>query len=112
MADAPQNSLEAFAGALARGARGLESDVWLLDGEPVLSHGPPERERRVPLAFAELFARCGTDFDLSLDLKGPGTAERTVELTRSAGFALARLWLCAPAVPAAHGGGSTARSLW
>ena len=70
--------------------------MWLLDGEPVLSHGPPERQQPAPLALAEFFARCGTDFDLSLDLKGPGTAQRTVELARSAGFDLARLWLCAP----------------
>lgn len=95
MADAPENSLEAFSKALAAGATGLESDVWLdADGEPVLHHGPPHRERDVPLSLAELFRQCGTAFDLSLDLKGPGTAERTVSVAREAGFDLTRLWLC------------------
>ncbi|MCW2543656.1 MAG: glycerophosphoryl diester phosphodiesterase [Frankiales bacterium] len=96
MADAPENSLEAFHKALAAGATGLESDVWLsADGTPVLHHGPPHRERRVPVSLAELFASCGTDFDLSLDLKGPGAAEATIVAARDAGFTPARLWLCA-----------------
>jgi glycerophosphoryl diester phosphodiesterase len=95
MADAPENSLEAFTKALARGAGGLESDVWLnADGQPVLHHGPPEKERSAPLSLAGLFAACGTDFDLSLDMKGPGTAAATVAVAREAGFDLRRLWLC------------------
>lgn len=95
MADAPENTLEAFSLALSRGARGLESDVWLDgSGEPVLHHGPPQKERRPPLRLAELFAGCGTDFDLSLDMKGPGAAARTVEVAHEAGFDVRRLWLC------------------
>jgi glycerophosphoryl diester phosphodiesterase len=95
MADAPENSLEAFRTALAAGATGLESDVWLdPSGVPVLHHGPPHKEREVPLALADLFGECGTDFDLSLDMKGPGTAEKTVAVAREAGFDLSRLWLC------------------
>jgi glycerophosphoryl diester phosphodiesterase len=95
MADAPENTLEAFRLALSKGCRGLESDVWLSpDGEPVLHHGPPHKERTPPLALAELFAQCGTDFDLSLDMKGPGTAERTVQVAHHAGFDVSRLWLC------------------
>lgn len=95
MADAPENTLEAFSLALSKGARGLESDVWLNgSGEPVLHHGPPHKETRPPLALATLFDACGTDFDLSLDLKGPGTAEATVETARAAGFDMSRLWLC------------------
>jgi glycerophosphoryl diester phosphodiesterase len=101
-ADAPDNSLEAFTKALARGARGLESDVWLApDGQPVLHHGPPHKEREVPLSLEGLFAACGTDYDLSLDMKGPGTATRTVEVARAAGFDLARLWLCGGALSCA-----------
>ena len=96
MAEAPENSLEAFRNALAVGVRGLESDIWLgPHGEPVLSHGPPG-EGHVDLA--ELFATCGTDFDLSLDMKGPGAAQRTVEVCREAGFDLTRLWLCGGAL--------------
>jgi glycerophosphoryl diester phosphodiesterase len=95
MADAPENSLEAFRLALSKGARGLESDVWLdADGQPVLHHGPPHKEKRPPLSLAALFAECGTDFDLSLDMKGPGTAERTVAVAHAAGFDPTRLWLC------------------
>jgi glycerophosphoryl diester phosphodiesterase len=95
MAEAPENSLEAFTKALARGATGLESDVWLNpSGDPVLHHGPPQRETAAPLSLAELFQQCGTRFDLSLDLKGPGTAHRTIEVARAAGFDLTRLWLC------------------
>jgi glycerophosphoryl diester phosphodiesterase len=104
MADAPENSLAAFTNALARGARGLESDVWLdASGEPVLHHGPPHREREQPLPLAALLRECGTDFDLSLDMKGPGTAPRTVEVARAAGFDLSRLWLC---------GGSLSCAAW
>jgi glycerophosphoryl diester phosphodiesterase len=95
MADAPENSLEAFQLALSKGARGLESDVWLdADGVPVLHHGPPHKEKKPPLSLAALFAECGTDFDLSLDMKGPGTAGRTVEVAHAAGFDPTRLWLC------------------
>lgn len=95
MADAPENSLQAFRSALQRGATGLESDVWLdADGEPVLHHGPPNKQRQVPLSLADLFRACGTSFDLSLDMKGVGTAERTVAVARAAGFDLSRLWLC------------------
>lgn len=104
MADAPENSLEAFKLALSKGCRGLESDVWLSpDGEPVLHHGPPHKEKNEPLALADLFAVCGTDFDLSLDMKGPGTAERTVAVAHAAGFDVSRLWLC---------GGSGACAAW
>jgi glycerophosphoryl diester phosphodiesterase len=103
MADAPENTLEAFHKALAAGASGLESDVWLdADGVPVLHHGPPERWRETPVSLATLFASCGTDFDLSLDLKGPGTAEATVAVARASGFALDRLWICAGRVTCAR----------
>jgi glycerophosphoryl diester phosphodiesterase len=104
MADAPENTLEAFRLALSKGCRGLESDVWLdAAGVPVLHHGPPHKERRTPVALHELFAACGTDFDLSLDMKGPGTAEATVVVARAAGFDSRRLWLC---------GGSGSSAAW
>ena len=96
MAERPENSLAAFQHALSLGVTGLESDVWLdPSGEPLLHHGPLHKEPVPPLALAELFARCGTDFDLSLDMKGPGDAAgRTIEVARAAGFDLSRLWLC------------------
>jgi glycerophosphoryl diester phosphodiesterase len=92
MAERPENTLEAFSYALSSGVTGLESDVWLgSHGEPVLSHGPPGPGA---VELAELFATCGTGFDLSLDMKGPGAAARTVEVCREAGLDLRRLWLC------------------
>lgn len=92
MADAPANTLEAFTKALAAGATALESDVWLdASGEPVLHHGPPRGE---VLRLRDLFHECGSDFDLSLDMNGPGTAERTVAVARAAGVDLSRVWLC------------------
>ena len=95
MADAPENTLEAFQLALSKGCRGLESDVWLdAAGVPVLHHGPPHKQKEPSLPLSELFAACGTDFDLSLDMKGPGTAEATVTVARAAGFDSRRLWLC------------------
>lgn len=104
MADAPENTLEAFQLALSRGVTGLESDVWLNGaGDPVLHHGPPRKEKNRPLALSELFDACGTDFDLSLDMKGPGTAARTVEVAHAAGFDPRRLWLC---------GGSGTAAAW
>lgn len=92
LADAPENTLEAFSKALAAGVTALESDVWLdAAGEPVLHHGPP---RGQPLRLETLFRECGTSFDLSLDMNGPHAAERTVEVARAAGADLSRVWLC------------------
>lgn len=110
-AHAPENTIEAFRLALRLGANGLESDVWLTaDGEAVLDHDGVVRGglRRRPLrdvpradlpahipTLDEMFAECGTDFDLSLDVKDPDAADRAIEVTRSAGPGqLARLWLC------------------
>jgi glycerophosphoryl diester phosphodiesterase len=113
-AHARENTLEAFALGLRLGATGLESDVWLTsDGVPVLDHdgvvavGRRKRQigelRRDQLpehvpTLAELFERCGSGYHLSLDLKGPGTGPRVVEVvTEVAPEALERVWLCAPA---------------
>lgn len=95
MADAPENSLAAFSLALAKGARGLESDVWFdATGQLVLHHGPARRLREQPVRLAELFGTCGTSYDLSLDLKDVRTAQAVVDQARSAGFDLKHLWLC------------------
>lgn len=112
-ADAPENTIEAFTLALRLGASGLESDVWLTaDGEAVLDHDGMVRSgvRRRPIAevargdlpghipsLAELYDACGTDADLSLDVKDPSAAPRVVAVAREAGGdALGRLWLCSP----------------
>jgi glycerophosphoryl diester phosphodiesterase len=110
-AHAPENTLEAFTLALRLGATGLESDVWLTaDGEAVLDHdgvvGGRLRRRRVAdvrradlpahiPTLDDLYATCGTDFELSLDVKDPAAAPRVVEIARAAGGgAPERLWLC------------------
>jgi glycerophosphoryl diester phosphodiesterase len=112
-AHAPENTIEAFTLALRLGATGLESDAWrTADGVVVLDHGGVVRTglRRRPIAnvprsalppsvptLAELYDACGTDVELSLDVKDPATAEPVVATAREAGGeALRRLWLCTP----------------
>lgn len=110
-AHAPENTLEAFTLGLRLGATGIESDVWLTaDGVPVLDHDGVVRvglRRRsigdlqrcelpphIP-ALADLYATCGSNFELSLDVKDPAAAEPTVAVAREAGGgAVGRLWLC------------------
>ena len=112
-AHAPENTLEAFRLALKLGATGLESDVWITaDGVVVLDHdgivrsGLRKRAIRdvhrdalpghVP-TLEELYDDCGTNFELSLDVKDASAARQVVEVARNAGQdALARLWLCHP----------------
>lgn len=113
-AHARENTLEAFALALRLGATGLESDVWIsADGEAILDHdgifGSLLRFRRrtriadvarrdLPVhmpTLDELYAECGTDFELSLDVKDPEAGARAVEVARAAGDdAVSRMWLC------------------
>ncbi|WP_195210213.1 glycerophosphodiester phosphodiesterase [Actinomarinicola tropica] len=113
-AHAPENTLEAFRLARRLGATGLESDVWLTaDGEAVLDHdgmfGSLLRFRRrtrildvrraelpshIP-TLAELYEACGSDLEVSLDVKDPAAVPRVLEVARAAGdVALGRLWLC------------------
>lgn len=92
MATAPENSLPAFRAALAHGAVALESDIWVAPGgRPVLSHGRP---RGPVVGLDELFAACGTGFDLSLDVPNAAAAAAVLAVARSAGHDLRRLWLC------------------
>lgn len=110
-AHAPENTIEAFALALRLGATALESDVWLTaDGEAVLDHDGVVggRLRRRPIrtveradlpphipTLAELYERCGTEFDLSLDLKDPDAGDAVVRTAMAADpTAPARLWVC------------------
>jgi glycerophosphoryl diester phosphodiesterase len=110
-AHAPENTIEAFALALRLGATGLESDVWLTsDGVPVLDHDGVVRARlrsrpinalardqlpgHIP-ALAELIDACGTDYDLSLDVKDLAAAPATIAAVREVAPAMVgRLWLC------------------
>src|SRR5262245_18676244 len=110
-AHAPENTLDAFTLGLRLGASGLESDVWITaDGEAVLDHdgivGNRLRRRQIRdvsradlpdhiPTLADLYATCGTDFELSLDVKDDDAIDAVVETARSAGAA-ERLWLCHP----------------
>lgn len=110
-AHAPENTIEAFTLALRLGASGLESDVWLTsDGVPVLDHDGLVRGRirsreiaslrrgelpeSIP-SLVELFEACGTDYDLSLDVKALDAGEVVIAVVREAApELLGRLWLC------------------
>jgi glycerophosphoryl diester phosphodiesterase len=108
-AHAPENTIEAFALALRLGATGLESDVWLTaDGQAVLDHDglAGGRVRRRPIArvaaaelpahiprLQDLYVSCGTDFELSLDIKDPAAVPEVIAAAREAA-AEERLWLC------------------
>lgn len=112
-AHAPDNTIESFQLARKLGATGLESDVWLTaDGVPVLDHDGVVRSGLRRRAIAELqrgalpphipalddlYAACGTAFELSLDVKDAKAAPVVVAVARSAGGgAEERLWLCHP----------------
>ena len=112
-AHARENTIDAFELALRLGANGLESDVWLTaDGIPVLDHDGVVRVQRrkrsirelrreqlpshIP-TLDELFERCGTGYDLSLDLKDDSVGPSVLGVVRDAAPDFApRLWLCHP----------------
>ncbi len=103
---APENTIEAFLLALELGATGLESDVWLTaDGVAVLDHDGQVGPRRTPIGSLEhrdlpgaiptlgdLYAACGTDFELSLDLKDHRAIVEVVAVAETHG-AVERLWV-------------------
>jgi len=112
-AHAPENTIEAFDLALRLGATGLESDVWLTaDGVAVLDHDGVigARLRRRPIgelerselpehipSVGDLLDACGTDYELSLDLKDPAAAVPTIDAIRTRDREMARrVWLCDP----------------
>jgi glycerophosphoryl diester phosphodiesterase len=108
----PENTIPAFRRALAAGARGLETDVWLSsDGEVVcvhdgvIRHGLRRRkisdvtaadlaEFSVP-RLADVYAELGTAYELSVDVKVPEAARGLVAVAEQHA-ALERLWVCSP----------------
>ena len=110
-AHAEDNTLDAFTLAATLGATGLETDVWLTaDGHPVLDHdgvigrfGRRKALRSLQRAdlpvhiptLDELYEACGTEFELSIDIKDPEAFGAVVECARRHG-AEHRLWLCHP----------------
>jgi glycerophosphoryl diester phosphodiesterase len=112
-AHAAENTLEAFQLARRLGGTGLESDVWITaDGQAVLDHDGVVggRLRRRPISavartdlpghiptLRELYDTCGTDFELSLDIKDTAAIGEVIAVARDVGDdAESRLWLCHP----------------
>ncbi len=112
-AHAPENTVEAFQLALEMGASGLESDVWLTrDGVPVLVHdgelGRRMRRRRIAElrrdelphhipTIDDLVHACGTDYQLSLDLKAAHSGQPVIDaVAANSKELLDRTWLCHP----------------
>jgi glycerophosphoryl diester phosphodiesterase len=109
-AHAPENTLEAFTLALKLGATGIESDVWVTqDNVVVLDHDGVVRRglRRIPIAeisranlpshipsLSEMLELCGTDFELSLDIKDVRALLPTAAVLHAASFDMSRAWLC------------------
>ena len=113
-AHAPENTLAGFELALKLGANGLESDVWVTaDGIPVLDHdGVVKRSfgrtravgeltrsalpSHIP-TLSELIDHCGSDYQLSLDLKDAASGQVVIDVVAEAAPAMVeRLWLCVP----------------
>jgi glycerophosphoryl diester phosphodiesterase len=108
---AQENTLLAFQQALAKGATGLESDVWVTaDGIAVLDHDgivvsrfrkraiSDHTRSQLPAhipSLGDLYAACGTGFQLSLDLKDPAALDPVLATCRAAGAAT-QMWLCSP----------------
>ena len=112
-AHAPENTIAAFKLGLKLGANGIESDVWLTsDGVPVLEHDGYVTQRlrkrmigdltRAQLpsfipTLEDLLQECGSQFHLSLDLKGGDVGQAVLRVVRDiAPDLLPRLWLCHP----------------
>ena len=112
---APENTLDAFSLALKLGANGLESDIWATrDGELVLDHDGvvKTRMRSKPIAemdrsalpshipsLEQLLQRCGTQYQLSLDVKDPVVFETIERIVSNVDESmLDRLWLCHPSI--------------
>lgn len=114
-AHSPENTIPAFELALRLGARGLETDAWLTaDGEVVLDHDGVVKKRfqrrriaetrRIDLpshipSLAELLSSCGTDFDLSIDLKDERVAHPIADVINDLAPEMAeRIYLCHPSL--------------
>ncbi len=106
-----ENTIEAFEKAIAKGAGGIEGDVWTTaDGECVVYHDAVVRTGAIPRpiwmtrrdalpgyvpTIEEVYESCGTSVDVSLDCRSRRAGELAIDAARSAsGEAPGRLWLC------------------
>lgn len=112
-ADAPENTVAAFSAALEGGVTGLETDAWITaDGVVVLDHDGRAKSglRSRPISsltraqlppdipsLDHLYAQCGAQYELSIDVKDDEAAGLVVAAARRlGGGAPGRLWLCHP----------------
>jgi glycerophosphoryl diester phosphodiesterase len=115
-ADHPENTLRAFRHALEAGVDGLETDAWTsADGGVVLVHDGFVKVRKagfvrrlrveattsaelarhdVP-SLRDLYEACGSDYELSIDLKDSRVGPLVISTARAHGDPT-RLWLCSP----------------
>ncbi len=111
-AHAPENTIPAFELALRLGATGLESDVWVTaDGVPVLDHDgevKTGRWRKRPISefrrdelpdhiptLVEMIEHCGSDYEVSLDLKDEESGALVIATVRHHfPDLIGRMWLC------------------
>ena len=115
----PENTAQAFAEALALGATGLETDVWMTkDAVVVLDHDGVVRRglRNRPLSAVtradlpehvltarHFFAQFDHSPDFSIDLKDPAAGESLVADALSEDINLSRVWLCSPSIDVLRG---------
>jgi glycerophosphoryl diester phosphodiesterase len=113
----PENTLRAFRHALEAGVDGLETDAWTsADDVVVLVHDAVVKVRRagfvpgrvrvdastsaqlarhdVP-SLRDLYQSCGSDYELSIDLKDSTVGPLVIGDARAHGDPT-RLWLCSP----------------
>lgn len=105
------NSIECFESALEMGANGLETDIWLTrDGVAVLKHSGVVRSGLIsrPISWTQFgalpaeiprledfYARLGTGFELSIDIKAGIAGAEAIAVAGGAGVdAISRMWLC------------------
>lgn len=107
-AHVPANTIESFELGLRLGASGLDGDIWLTaDGQAVFNYGGVvgSRLRRKPIGtvardalptpavdVAQLVDACGTGFELSIEIRDPGSFDAVVSAAESAGIP-DRLWI-------------------
>jgi glycerophosphoryl diester phosphodiesterase len=112
-AHSAENTLESFELAVRLGATGLETDVWLSkDGLIVCDHDGVvnKRLRRIPIknfnrddlassipSLEELFERCGTGVNYSIDVCDESSIDQIHELvSRGGSDFFKKVWLCSP----------------
>ena len=124
--EAPENTIDAFSRALSYGLAGLDTDCWLsADAEVVCVHDAHVRRglRRISVRrtaadelaefgvprLADVYAKLGTDFHLSIDAKHSEVIAPLLAVAEEVG-ASERLWLCHPQVEAISGNRGATRA--